>query len=201
MKILRLAQSRTLLWAYERGSDLPYEVSKVVQQPLQARCPTAPRCPGEALKSPTGGRSKGLWLEPDQPPSGSCAYQFDTRGDCLRTRNQLALEAALFRPQEVVLTRRLLLALGFSVEAEPVETATSEPRILEAHGPIGPRHQVRLLRSPSAGQIVLVRRHRSAQPDPRAKAPHLRALRALGAGPFTGALVEPETVHPAESNS
>jgi hypothetical protein len=199
VKILRLAQSRTLLWAYERGSDLPYEVSKVVQQPLQARCPTAPRCPGEALQTPTGSRSKGLWLDPDERPGAGCAYQFDTRGDCLRTRNQLALEAALFRPQEVVLTRRLLLALGFTVEAEPVETATSEPRILEAHGPIGPRHQVRLLRSPSAGQIVLVRRHRAAQPDSRPKVPHLRALRAL-----TGALdtaLEPEQVHPAGSKS
>lgn len=158
MKILRLTQSRILLWAHERGSDVPYEVSKVVQQPLQPRCPTAPRCPDEAASSPATLKGKGsLWLDPQERPRGSCAYTFGTRGECLQTRNQLALEAALFKPGEVLLTRRLLEALGFTVEEEAVDT-TRDPRILEAHGPIGQRHQVRLLRSPSAGQIVLVRR-------------------------------------------
>ncbi|MBX3471496.1 MAG: hypothetical protein KF878_31975 [Planctomycetes bacterium] len=161
LKILRLAQSRTLLWAHERGSDVPFEVSKVVHQTLQPRCPTAPRCPGEAATSPSKG---GLWLDPHERPKGSCAYTFATRGECLRTRNQLALEAALFRPGELVLTRRLLEALSFRVTEESVDSTVAEPRVLDAHGPIGPRHQVRLLRSPSAGQIVLVRRLPAAAP-------------------------------------
>lgn len=187
MKILRLTQSRVLLWARERGSDVPYEVSKVVQQPLQPRCPTAPRCPEEAAKTPASLKGKGsLWLDPQERPKGSCAYAFGTRGECLQARNQLALEAALFRPGEVVLTRRLLEALGFSVEEESVD-ATKDPRILDAHGPIGQQHQVRLLRSPSAGQIVLVRR----LPAPAAQR---RDRRGVG-GP-TPAL----TVLPAGSN-
>lgn len=159
MKILRLTRSRTLLWAHERGSDLPYEVSKVVQQPLQPRCPTAPRCPDEAADTSTKRAARGsLWLDPQERPVGTCAYAFATRGECLRTRNQLALEAALFRPGEVLLTRRLLEALGYTVEEEAVDTTSADPRILDAHGPIGARHQVRLHRSPSAGQVVLVRR-------------------------------------------
>lgn len=164
MKILRLAQSRTLLWAHERGSDTPYEVSKVVQQALQPRCPTAPRCPEEAARSPNAMRTKGsVWLDPSERPQGHCAYSFGTRGECLAARNQLALEAALFRPNEVLLTRRLLEALGYRVEEEPVDP-TRDTRILEAHGPISARHQVRLLRSPSAGQIVLVRKLPAATP-------------------------------------
>jgi hypothetical protein len=160
VKILRLARSRTLLWAHERGSDVPFEVSKVVQQPLQARCPTAPRCPAEVVGPGAARRPapKGLWLDPDARPAGDCAYSFATRGECLQTRNQLALEAALFRPGEVLLTRRFLEALGYAVEEEAVETTRPDPRILDAHGPVGSRHQVRVLRSPSAGQIVLVRR-------------------------------------------
>lgn len=167
MKILRLTQSRTLLWAHERGSDVPYEVSKVVQQPLQPRCPTAPRCPEEAASAPTSLKSKGaLYLDPNERPRGTCAYTFRTRGECLQSRNQLALEAALFRPGEVLLTRRLLEALGFTVEEEAVDP-TTDPRILDAHGPIGTRHQVRLLRSPSAGQIVLVRKLPTPASQPR----------------------------------
>lgn len=189
MKILRLTQSRVLLWAHERGSDVPYEVSKVVQQPLQPRCPTAPRCPDEAASASASLKSKGsLWLDPQERPRGSCAYTFGTRGECLQARNQLALEAALFKPGEVVLTRRLLEALGFTVEEEAVDT-TRDPRILEAHGPIGQRHQVRLLRSPSAGQIVLVRRlpTRAAQPGDR------RGVAKTGLAPTL-------TVLPAGSN-
>lgn len=167
MKILRLARSRVLLWAWERASDVPFEVSKVVHQPLQPRCPTAPRCPDEVLESPDGwpaGKAApakpaaSLWLDPAERPKGACAYRFDSRGECLGARNQLALEAALFLPTEVVLTRRLLEALGYRVDEESLDTTTPDPRILEAHGPIGPRHQVKLLRSPSAGQVVLVRR-------------------------------------------
>lgn len=188
MKILRLTQSRTLLWAHEPGSrsDTPYEVSKVVQQPLQPRCPTAPRCPEEAAKTPTSMRTKGsLWLDPHERPQGTCPYAFATRGECLESRNQLALEAALFRPGEVLLTRRLLEALGFTVEEEAVDP-TNDARILEAHGPIGPRHHVRLLRSPSAGQIVLVRKLPTA--------PQRRA-------PLVGAKGPTLTVLPAGSNS
>lgn len=183
MKILRLTQSRTLLWARERGSDAPYEVSKVVQQPLQPRCPTAPRCPEEAAKAATPLKTKGsLWLDPQERPRGVCAYSFGTRGECLQTRNQLALEAALFRPGEVLLTRRLLEALGFAVEEEPVDT-TRDPRILDAHGPIGPRHQVRLLRSPSAGQIVLVRRLPTPAVQRREPLLAVKAGHTLGSNP------------------
>lgn len=182
MKILRLAQSRVLLWASERGSDVPFEVSKVVNQPLQPKCPTAPRCPGEVMQAadgwPAGSKADAppktggaLWLDPAERPRGSCAYHFEVRGDCLQTRNQLALEAALFRPSEVVLTKRLLEALGYRVDEETLDTTKSDPRILDAHGPIGARHQVKLMRSPSAGQVVLVRRLPSrvgsANPDQR----------------------------------
>jgi hypothetical protein len=154
-RLLRLSHSRVLLWAKEPGSDVPFEVSKVVQGPLQSACPTAPRCPGEAVAAPTHG---SLYLDPSAAPRGDCAYAFSTRGECLKTRNQLALEAALFRPGEVTLTRRLLEALGFQVSEEMVETTTLEPRILNAHGAIGSKSQVRSMRTPTAGQIVLVRR-------------------------------------------
>lgn len=151
MKILRLSTSRVLLWAHERGvpNAAPFEVSKVVDGPLQARCPSAPRCPGE--------RAKGS-IDPDAPASPTCAYAFRQRGDCLRARNQLALEAALFRPGELLLTRRLLEALGFTIRAETVDvTEASGPRVLAAHGALGKSLQVRMFRSPSAGPIVLVR--------------------------------------------
>lgn len=154
-RLLRLSHSRVLLWAKEPASEVPFEVSKVVSTPLQPACPTAPRCPGEAVAAPSRG---SLYLDPHEPPRGDCAYAFSTRGECLKTRNQLALEAALFRPGEVTLTRRLLEALGFQVTEEVVETTSPEPRILKAHGPIGSKSQVRGMRSPSAGPIVLVRR-------------------------------------------
>jgi hypothetical protein len=152
VKILQLARSRVLLWARERGHDVPFEVSKVVGVPLQGRCATAPRCPGQAEED----EGEDGWIDPDESAARDCPYAFSTRGDCLSHRNQRALEAALFRPGEVVLTRRLLEALGFEVESEPIEPLAGS-RVLIAHGAIGPSCQVRLLRSPGAGQIVLVR--------------------------------------------
>jgi hypothetical protein len=159
VKILRLATSRVLLWAHEGGlpNAAPFEVSKVVDGPLQARCPSAPRCPGEGGSRVKGERPKGS-IDPDAPASPTCAYTFELRGDCLRARNQLALEAALFRPGELLLTRRLLEALGFTIRAETVDvTEPTGPRVLAAHGALGKALQVRMFRSPSAGPIVLVR--------------------------------------------
>lgn len=154
MKILRLASSRVLLWAHERGGDGPYEVSKVVDRPLQPHCQSAPRCPGS-----------GEGIDPSAAPAARCPYVFDTRGECLRTRNQLALEAALFRPGEVLLTRRLLEALGFEVQEEAIDPAADEGRrVLTAHGALGRKElHVRLLRSPAAGPIVLVRAQQRGQ--------------------------------------
>lgn len=163
MKILRLATSRVLLWAHERGvpNAAPFEVSKVVDGPLQARCPSAPRCPGESTGKPgkaSGSERPRSSIDPDAPASASCAYAFALRGDCLRARNQLALEAALFRPGELLLTQRLLEALGFTIRAETVDvTEATGSRVLAAHGALGKALQVRMFRSPSAGPIVLVR--------------------------------------------
>lgn len=161
MKILRLAQARVLLWAYERGGSEPFEVSKVVEGPLQDRCESAPRCPGE---SDPQADEQGLWVDPQEEPAGACAYAFPHRGACLGHRNQIALERALFRPTEVPLTRRLLESLGYSVREEGVDSTRPNPRVLIAHGSVrATSHQVKLLKSPSAGSIVLVRQVGSQQ--------------------------------------
>lgn len=185
MKILRLAQARVLLWAFSRGdsgsdspeTDLwgePFEVSKVVEGPLQERCSSAPRCPDEPEES-----LNGLWIDPNERPHGSCAYDFQRRGQCLRHRNQVALESALFRPDEIPLTRRLLESLGFTVREEAIDPTQQPVRILKAHGSVTPAsHQVRLLRSPSAGGIVLVREVGSQQRRPASR----RCLRVLAGG-------------------
>ena len=93
-----------LLWARRDGGD-PFEVSKVVTQPLQPRCPSAPRCPTEVGVFQT---DHPAWIDPTEPPLDACAYEFSVRGECLRRRNQLALQCALFKPNEVQLTKRLL---------------------------------------------------------------------------------------------
>ena len=178
VKVLRLAQARVLLWAFSRGNssegDQPFEVSKVVDGPLQARCASAPRCPDEPEES-----LSGLWIDPNERPHGSCAYDFQRRGQCLRHRNQIALELALFRPDEVPLTRRLLESLGFTVREEAIDPTQHPVRILKAHGSVTPAsHQVRLLRSPSAGGIVLVREVGSQQRRPASR----RCLRVLAGG-------------------
>ncbi|MGE0708726.1 MAG: hypothetical protein AB7N76_21210 [Planctomycetota bacterium] len=175
MKILRLAQARVLLWAHDRATDKPYEVSKVVDGPLQERCPSAPRCPEE----PEDAFGSNLWIDPHERPHGACAYAFRRRGQCLRHRNQVALEAALFRPQEVALTRRLLESLGFTVTEESIDVTGLPARILQAHGNVSAAsHQVRLLRSPSAGSIVLVREVGSQQ----RRSASSRCLRVLAGG-------------------
>jgi hypothetical protein len=160
LKILHLAQSRVLLWAREGLEALPFEVSKVVNAPLQGRCDTAPYCPGERESDqPFNGPA---WIDPTATPPAACPYMFSNRGDCLTHRNRAALEAALFSPGEARMARRLLEALGYNVREEAIDvTEASHPdgesRILDAHSYIGPSHQVKLFSSPHSGQIVLVR--------------------------------------------
>lgn len=174
MKVLQLAGARVLLWARERNEE-PFEVSKIVSYPVQPRCPSAPRCPGEAPETPFENR-RPAWVDPTQPPAGRCPYAFEVRGECLQHRNQVALELALFRPGEVPLTRSLLEAVGYSVEEESIDPTQEPSRILRAHGHVGPNHQVRLFRSPSAGSIVLVRELCASSRRSR------RRLRVLPAG-------------------
>jgi len=174
VKILRLAQARVLLWAYDQGGGEPYEVSKVVDGPLQERCATAPRCPDEEPDDD----DQGLWVDPQEEPLGTCAYSFADRGGCLSHRNQLALERAMFLPTEVALTRRLLESLGFRVREEAIDPSREAPRILIAHGNVqASSHQVRLIKSPSAGSVVMVRRVGSQH----RRANH-RRLRVLAGG-------------------
>lgn len=178
MKVLRLTQARVLLWARrpqverERSaprSDSAFEVSKVVTRPLQPACSSAPRCPDEEGRSPFA-RQRASWIDPSEPPHGSCPYAFAVRGECLRHRNQLALEAALFLPAEARRVRRLLEALGYQVEEEELEPSRAETRILKAHGCVGAHHEARLLQSPGVGSVVLVREL------PRAAGPRMRSL-------------------------
>jgi hypothetical protein len=172
MKILRLAQARLLLWAHDRVAG-PFEVSKVVTHRLQPLCSTAPRCPDDlSFFEPAG----PAWIDPIQEAHPECPYAFARRGECLRHRNQLALEAALFAPGEVELTRRLLEALGFRVTTEAIDPVR-ENTVLAAHGEIGPSHDVRLLQSPVAGPIVLVRDQQIEVPprvNPRRQGVQLR---------------------------
>ncbi|MBL4844020.1 MAG: hypothetical protein JKY65_00720 [Planctomycetes bacterium] len=164
MKILRLAHARVLLWAHDQGGGEPFEVSKVVDGPLQARCETAPRCPGEDPDAESESGESGLWVDPQELPVGDCAYAFPHRGACLSHRNQLALERAMFLPTEVALTRRLLESLGYRVREESIDATHDAPRILIAHGNVQARsHQVKLIKSPSAGSVVMVRRVGSQQ--------------------------------------
>lgn len=160
MKILQLAQARVRLWAGRPGES-PFEVTKVVGHPLQPLCAAAPRCPtpeGERFSF----RPAFSWIDPLEAPSVECPYRFELRGDCLTHRNQLALEAALFDPHELDLTRRLLEAVGFEVHEDPVDPV-ADNTILLAHGHLGPSYEVRLMHSPVAGPIVLVREHSQHQ--------------------------------------
>lgn len=163
MKILRLERARVLLWAREAGTGGPFEVSKVVDRQLQPRCSAAPRCPGG--------------LDPASAPGG-CPYGFARLGECVATRNRLALEAALFVPEEARLTRRLLESLRFTVEEEPIDPAADEGRrILVAHDPAArSRLHVQKLRSPAAGTILLVRRQRAAARTRPERPSHVRLL-------------------------
>jgi hypothetical protein len=56
----------------------------------------------------------------------------------------------------------LLEAVGFEVHEEPVDPV-AETTILLAHGHLGPAYEVRLMHSPVAGPIVLVREHPQRQ--------------------------------------
>ncbi len=175
LKILHLAQSRVLLWAREGRDLLPYEVSKVVNNPLQGRCDTAPYCPGERESDqPFNGPA---WIDPNATPSPACPYAFSNRGDCLAHRNRAALEAALFSPAEARMARRLLEALGYNVFEEAIDVTQTclpdgESRILDAHSYIGPSHQVKLFSSPHSGQIVLVRDLENARSRDTPRNPH-----------------------------
>ena len=160
MKILQLARARVRLWAGRRA-EAPFEVTKVVGQPLQPLCSTAPRCPSPDDEH-FSFRASFSWIDPLEAPAHECPYRFESRGDCLSHRNQLALEAALFDPHELDLTRRLLEAVGFEVHEEPVDPV-AETTILLAHGHLGPAYEVRLMHSPVAGPIVLVREHPQRQ--------------------------------------
>lgn len=150
MKVLQLAQSRVVLWATEAGSGHPpFEVSRAVEGPLLERCPSAPRCPD--------GRPEKA-LERHAPAAGECPYAFTQVGECVEHRNRRALEAALFRPHEAQLARRLLEAVGYRVEVEAVDPLEADAgRILRAHRPLSRRSEVRVLSAPFGGRLVLVR--------------------------------------------
>lgn len=163
-----MARARVLLWAQRQGQP-PFEVSKIVAHPLQPLCATAPRCAGELAGEACFQQDAPLWVDPAEPPFGSCPYAFARRGDCLSHRNQLALEGALFAPGEVALTRRLLEALGYRVTEESVDPVRDK-KILSAHSHLGPSKEIALLHSPAAGPIVLVRE----RSRPRQALPPLR---------------------------
>lgn len=176
MKILRLAQARVLLWAQERPTLPPFEVSKIVGHPLQPLCGSAPHCPEESFAKVVFRQASPGWVDPTEPSPATCPYDFALRGECLRHRNQLALETALFTPSEVALTRRLLEALGYAVTEDSVDSLQGG-KILGAHGFIGPSHEVRLLQSPSAGPIVLVRHLADPQRSRQARGVRVRGAR------------------------
>lgn len=116
-----------------------------------------PRCPAE-LEGLGPFERPAPWIDPGAQPRGSCPYSFAVRGDCLRHRNERALEAALLQPAQATRVSRLLEALGYVVEAEPVDPGRRRPRILKAHsaGPSG-RRDVRVVSAPGVGALVLVR--------------------------------------------
>lgn len=155
MKLLRLAEARVLLWARERNGDT-FEVSRVVTSPVQELCPTAPRCPHEVeglglFEAPSP------WIDPGQRPSPLCPYSFALRGECLRHRNQMALELALLRPDEAARVQRLLEALGYGVQSEAVDPSCGRPRVLRAHAAGPATRDVRVVSAPGLGALVLVR--------------------------------------------
>jgi len=151
--VLSLARARKLIWATPRGERIPYEVSKAVNAPLQARCKTAPLCPGESPQDGLPG-----WIQPNGAPVGPCPYDYETRGQCISDRNIEALVAALFLPAEARLVSNYLSALGYNVREEEVPPESLDgARILNAHGRIGGSHEVRVMGAPHVGEIVLVR--------------------------------------------
>lgn len=118
----------------------------MIEQSLQARCESAPRCPDQ--------RQHGLTLEAEV--SSDCPYAFGDRGECIRHRNQRALEEALFLPAAAASVARLLESLGYDVRSETVDPVY-DVRVLRAHSPIEPDQEVRVLPDPSScGRIVLV---------------------------------------------
>jgi hypothetical protein len=149
--LLSLSQARLLLWAAPRGDSLPFEVSKAVTTALQARCKTAPLCPGESPESPG-------WLDPQAPPKGACPYFYESRGECICDRNSEALGAALFGPGEARVVRNYLHALGYDVSQEEIPPLDlNGMRILHAHSKISDSHDVRVMGVPGVGELVLVR--------------------------------------------
>lgn len=151
--VVTFARARRLIWAIPRGETLRYEVSKAVNTPLQARCKTAPLCPGESPKDGLPG-----WIQPNGAPVGACPYDYATRGQCISDRNIEALVAALFLPAEARLVSNYLSALGYNVREEELPADSLDgTRILNAHARIGNSHEVRVMGAPSVGEIVLVR--------------------------------------------
>jgi hypothetical protein len=151
--LLSLARARILLWATPRGDKVAFEVSKAVTAALQARCKSAPLCPGESPETTNPG-----WLDPQTAPLGACPYAYETRGECICDRNAEALGAALFGPGDARLVRNYLHALGYSVREEEIPPLDlSGMRILHAHSKIGDSHDVRVMGVPGVGELVLVR--------------------------------------------
>jgi hypothetical protein len=151
--VLSLARARRLLWATPRADATAYEVSKAVNVPLQAKCKTAPLCPGESPQDTLPG-----WIQPNGAPVGACPYDYETRGQCISDRNIEALVAALFSPAEARLVSNYLTALGYNVREEEFRPESLDgTRILNAHARIGSSHEVRVMGAPGVGEIVLVR--------------------------------------------
>ena len=162
LKILRLPTKLFLMWATPSHEDVAFEVSKVVDQPLQARCATAPLCPAEAMTARET-RGEGTDLEdvpvdPKADPDPDCPYEFDTKAECIRERNIEALRSALFTEDEVSLLANYLRALGYEVRNEeiPLENLNGS-RVLLAHSRIYSFHDVRVLCAPGGRELVLLR--------------------------------------------
>lgn len=162
IKILRLPSKLYLMWATPSYEDVAFEVSKVVDQPLQSRCATAPLCPDEALAArESRGEAADLEdvpVDPKADPDPNCPYEFESKAECIRERNIEALRNALFAEEEVSLIANYLRALGYEVRNEeiPLESLNGS-RVLMAHSRIYSFHDVRVLCAPGGRELVLLR--------------------------------------------
>ena len=160
--IIQLQTQLYLLWATPAREEVAFEVSKVVDQPLQARCPTAPLCPSEAEEERrTRGEDADLDEVPVDPNSDAdpdCPYAFCTKAECIRERNIEALRTALFPDREAQLVANYLRALGYEVRKEQIALdSLNGSRVLMAHSRIYNVHDVRVLCSPGGQELVLIR--------------------------------------------
>ncbi len=160
--IIQLQTQLFLLWATPQREEVAFEVSKVVDQPLQARCATAPLCPSEAEEER---RSRGddadlddVPVDPNADADPDCPYGFCTKAECIRERNIEALRTALFPEREVALVGNYLKALGYTVRQEEVPfDSLNGSRVLMAHSRIYNFHDVRVLCAPGGQELVLIR--------------------------------------------